>query len=1343
MVREILSLPSRGRHAAGRRGSNRAGLLRRRAAAVTSLAAILSGTILMVSPALGADTAAQQQVGGFVFDDKNVDGIFQGYASGDANEPGVNGVTVTAFSGDNVVVGTDVTHMVNKHKGAWAIDVSTIVRIEFTKFPGGYVSSIHGPNPSPDGDDSGTAVQFASPDDTHVNFGVRSDKTSKCDDQSNSDNNERDRARLIKTGRESQDRHDDGGTGSAGTEGDSCAKPKTEIGNWVWRDTNGNGIQDPGEQGIGGVTVNLYDSGDNLVDSAITDPTGLYYFLIDPTVPHTIRLDNGDDLLAGGPLDELQPSPIMIDGAAGALHDANDPTGTSVPTGVVGASDHSFDFGFYRASLDVVKEVLDVTAGQWRDANSLDDAPVLAVGSAALYRFTITNTGDVALAGITVSDPYCTSAIVPLPVDVSIRAGESLVFNCLHAPLTKADDGHVNTVTVSGATPASTDGETVGQPIDGGVALPEHTDIATITVLEPAVTVRKFVLAHGGDATNTTGASVTPGDFGPNNQWVDGDTIGAAALLSVGDTPTWLIVVTNTGETDLSDISIGDAVVPECASPIGFLAPGDTQTVTCTSPAIAAFTGVTNAAHATATPTVGEMPFPNVDEGNLTIDSNENPASYKVAHPGVDIRKRLKDVGDPKTPDMISVVAGGSATFPIVVTNTGNVALHNVAVTDAVHPACSVVVGDLAIGESHSYDCTVDGIDKSAIDTAAVAAVDPNGEKVGDTDRLDIRAVPVGLTITKKVRLRDSGNSFAKTATVPVLGVAQWEIVVTNSSAVDIATDGALVNPKFTDVVLADCATALDQAVAGYDGQPAKGRPAWVGSTDTYLLQGDSIAVTCDLPIDSANGATGHITNTIDASAITKIGASVSATDSAQVVIPHVSVRIIKEVFDLNGQPAKTATLTAGKDVVWKITVLNNGLDALLDTAVADGNAPNCAVNLGTMVSGDAQTYVCTSSKFVTDITNTATASGHGADGEKVSATDSATATAVSAGISILKEVFDPVTSTWKDGDSIAGSPGSNLGDAGSFGVGGTAQFRVTVANTGHAALQSVHVVDTWCNLDQTVDLPAVGAPNNTNAVTFVCTHAGLTLTDNGHVNTATASGARPVFVQNETEILGMALPTVSENAQVKVSDPKLLLKKYILRKGGNPAPANPTTNKDWLDGNQAASGANYASGDHVDYLIVVTNAGTISIDHVKVIDAQLPACSRSETDLPALAAMAPGAVVAWTCGLDKVAASYINTATASGQPELGGPLQPPVPLATSTDTAVVTVSGPNAGDPTVLGTTVQRNPTAVQGSGLAVTGAASQGTMQVGLALLLGGLMLLTPTIVGNHRRRVRGLYR
>ncbi|MBK8420738.1 SdrD B-like domain-containing protein [Candidatus Villigracilis saccharophilus] len=73
------------------------------------------------------------------------------------------------------------------------------------------------------------------------------------------------------------------------------------IGNLVWHDLNGNGIQDAGEPGIAGITVQLWNAAkNNLIFSAVTNANGIYTViapvqvtivcgLCHSTVPHFLR----------------------------------------------------------------------------------------------------------------------------------------------------------------------------------------------------------------------------------------------------------------------------------------------------------------------------------------------------------------------------------------------------------------------------------------------------------------------------------------------------------------------------------------------------------------------------------------------------------------------------------------------------------------------------------------------------------------------------------------------------------------------------------------------------------------------------------------------------------------------------------------------------------------------------------------------------------------------------------------------------------------------------------------------------------------------------------------------
>jgi len=56
--------------------------------------------------------------------------------------------------------------------------------------------------------------------------------------------------------------------------------PLSAIGNFVWLDLDGDGVQDVGESGIGGVTVTLFKSDGTYIGSTVTDASGAYSFSV-------------------------------------------------------------------------------------------------------------------------------------------------------------------------------------------------------------------------------------------------------------------------------------------------------------------------------------------------------------------------------------------------------------------------------------------------------------------------------------------------------------------------------------------------------------------------------------------------------------------------------------------------------------------------------------------------------------------------------------------------------------------------------------------------------------------------------------------------------------------------------------------------------------------------------------------------------------------------------------------------------------------------------------------------------------------------------------------------------
>lgn len=150
-----------------------------------------------------------------------------------------------------------------------------------------------------------------------------------------------------------------------------CDQAPLQIGNRIWRDLDGDGVQDPGEPPIPGVTVHLYDEDGILVGTAITNEKGEYYFVSDlpaedddegdevggglePNAMFEIRLDNPDDYDKDGPLYRLVPTRADVTdlGRRGSDRIDSDarrsggyPSITVNPM-LPGENDHDFDVGF-------------------------------------------------------------------------------------------------------------------------------------------------------------------------------------------------------------------------------------------------------------------------------------------------------------------------------------------------------------------------------------------------------------------------------------------------------------------------------------------------------------------------------------------------------------------------------------------------------------------------------------------------------------------------------------------------------------------------------------------------------------------------------------------------------------------------------------------------------------------------------------------------------------------------------------------------------------------------------------------------------------------------------------
>jgi protocatechuate 3,4-dioxygenase beta subunit len=224
-------------------------------------------------------------LGDFVWDDLDFDGIQE------AGEPGVSGITVTLYDdGDNLINSTTTAG-----DGSYS----------FTNLIPGTYYVVFSNLPA----DSFFTRHNAGTDDT-------------LDSDVNRTTGASDSVTLV-SGEDNNDL--DGGISTIASLGDT-----------VWEDTNGNGIQDAGELGIAGVTVTLYDSGTNnpVGTPQVTDADGFYaftnvdpgsYYLIFSDLPSgyefTLR-DQGSDDTA-----DSDPDPTSGQTAAFDMQsNQNDPT---------------------------------------------------------------------------------------------------------------------------------------------------------------------------------------------------------------------------------------------------------------------------------------------------------------------------------------------------------------------------------------------------------------------------------------------------------------------------------------------------------------------------------------------------------------------------------------------------------------------------------------------------------------------------------------------------------------------------------------------------------------------------------------------------------------------------------------------------------------------------------------------------------------------------------------------------------------------------------------------------------------------------------------------------------
>ncbi|MFP4654363.1 MAG: SdrD B-like domain-containing protein [Methanohalobium sp.] len=187
---------------------------------------------------------------------------------------------------------------------------------------------------------------------------------------------------------------------------------KASIGDRVWLDLNEDGVQNEGEPGIENVTVELYYCNGTFVNSTTTDSNGFYLFT--DLNPDSYYLNF---VLPEGYKFSLQNQ----GGDSSADSDANTSLGnTSCVTLTSGEYNNTLDAGLiFEPSPEI--DIEKYTNGQDADDPS---GPAIQIGSQVTWTYNVTNTGNVNLTDVNVTDSKGVTVNCP---KTTLNVSESII----------------------------------------------------------------------------------------------------------------------------------------------------------------------------------------------------------------------------------------------------------------------------------------------------------------------------------------------------------------------------------------------------------------------------------------------------------------------------------------------------------------------------------------------------------------------------------------------------------------------------------------------------------------------------------------------------------------------------------------------------------------------------------------------------------------------------------------------------------------------------------------------------------------------------------------------------
>ena len=882
------------------------------------------------------------------------------------------------------------------------------------------------------------------------------------------------------------------------------------------------------------------------------------------------------------------------------------------------------------------------------------------------YAFTLTNIGNVTLNNVTLSDPLLDAPNGTLSGDpiasLTVGARDSATFTGRYT-LQQADidaGRFENTATVNATAPlgalVSDISDDPANPADidpNGDGNPDDPTVVTLPQVGAIALGKTGVLNDGGDGR-----------------------------ADAGDVIDYAFTLTNTGNVTLSEIAVTDMVLGGVTGTVQGLAAGASD---------ASITGrytlqqadidagrFENTATVSATAPLGALVSDISDDPTNPVDIDPNgdgnpddPTVVTLPQAGAIALEKtgvLNDGGDGRAD------AGDVIDYAFTLTNTGNVTLSDIAVTDTALGGVIGTVQGLAAGASDAsitgrYTLQQADIDAGRFEnTATVSATAPLGALVSDIS--DDPANPVDIDPNG-----DGNPDDPTVVTLPQAGaIALEKTGFLNDGGDGRADAGDVIDYTFTltntgNVTLSDIAVT-DTALGGV-----------IGTVQGLAAGASDASITGRYALQQADIDAGRFENTATVSATAPLGALVSdisddpanaadidpngdgnPDDPTVVTLPQAGAIALEKTGVLNDGGDGRAD--AGDVIDYAFTLTNTGNVTLNNVTLSDPllDAPNGTLSGGPIASltvgaRDSATFTGRYTLQQADIDagrfeNTATVSATAPLGALVSDISDDPANAADIDPNGDGNPDDPTVVTLPQAGAITLEKTGVLNDGGDgqADAGDVIDYAFTLTNTGNVTLSEIAVTDTALGgVIGTVQVLAAGASDASITGRYTLQQADI---DAGRFeNTATVSALAPLGALVSDISDDPANPAdIDPNGDGNPDDPTVV----TLPQAGAIALEKTGVLNDGGDGRADA-------GDVIDYAFTLINIGNVTLNNVTLSDPLLDAPNGTLSGGPITSLTVGARDSATFTGrytlqqADIDAGRFENTATVSATAPLGG----------------------------------------------------------------------------------------